>query len=337
MRSILMASLLVLGLLSTSNAQQLYSIGSNGIIRADVDGSNQKVIYAVSGAELPWSRPLIAVDSEGGWIYWTTAEPTLKRLSLDDSRVEALFDRHVVGFRPPTGLEYDAAARRVLLSFGDETWCCAPDGSRFRKLFSWKDPRHRSEATALVSGMSPGGSEKTSPSKDTMVTAVRKAFGPIGQTLSAIDAEGLVAFVSMPKRWNRAAAPLVRDYLDPNVSAEKWVKESASRIGELRTIAMEMTAVSIAISHEKLRDLFMRISKNYRTKLACLTNMHIAVAQGNVEAETKALAALPLGTEEGLQNAMELMDMVRPYMISPAIIEIARKTGQEVGDLMKPE
>lgn len=54
------------------------------------------------------------------------------------------------------------------------------------------------------------------------------------QPTSSSYLDALALFSGLPNRWNRAAAPILRDYLDPNVPAERWVKEASQYIGELR-------------------------------------------------------------------------------------------------------
>ena len=143
--------------------------------------------------------------------------------------------------------------------------------------------------------------------------------------------------MATPDRWNRAAAPLVRDYLDPNVPRDRWVVEAAPYIGELRAAHVEMQTCALAIQDPGIRATSTEIAANYRAKLDWITRLHNAVAHGDATAEQQATAGLSEAAAEGQVLAIALLDKVRPYVDPQVLSEKARKQGKEIGELMKPK
>lgn len=130
-------------------------------------------------------------------------------------------------------------------------------------------------------------------------TGARVALGASGPSISASDWDAIYSFREFAKRWNDAAAPFVRDYLDPNVPADRWVREASQHVKELRSVHIEMYARTVAIEDAGIRGTLEDMTANYRTKLDCLTRIHIAVAQGNAEAEQQAQQDLSNAATEG--------------------------------------
>ncbi len=50
----------------------------------------------------------------------------------------------------------------------------------------------------------------------------RAALKANGKSITTSDWNVIEDFDDFTARWNRAAAPFVRDYLDPNVPADRW-------------------------------------------------------------------------------------------------------------------
>jgi hypothetical protein len=156
-------------------------------------------------------------------------------------------------------------------------------------------------------------------------------------SLSSADVDTIAALMATPDRWNRAAAPLVRDYLDPNVPRDRWVVEAAPYIGELRAAHVEMQTCALAIQDPGIRATSTEIAANYRAKLDWITRLHNAVAHGDATAEQQATAGLSEAAAEGQVLAIALLDKVRPYVDPQVLSEKARKQGKEIGELMKPK
>jgi len=167
-------------------------------------------------------------------------------------------------------------------------------------------------------------------------SGVRATLHAQSPSISPGDADAIAEFIDLPRRWNQSAAPLVRDYLDPNVPADRWVKGASAFIGELRAAYLEMQTTTLAIQDPGIRNTFQDITVNYRAKLDCVTALHNAVAQGNQEAEQQAQLALSEASAEGQKLAQGLLDRLRPYVDPTVLADEMRKRGREIGELMKP-
>jgi hypothetical protein len=193
--------------------------------------------------------------------------------------------------------------------------------------------------TLIVAGCTEGerSNSGAGQTKSTDQDVVRAVAQPENKWISAGDLEAIAMFVELPSRWNRAAAPLVRDYLDPNVSADRWVREASGYMGELRAVHVEMQATLLAMQDPGVKKTFDEIASNYRTKLDCLTALHFAVAQGDQQAEQRAQEVLSEASAEGQRLAQSLLHRLTPYVDPQLLIRELSKRGKEIGALMKPQ
>jgi hypothetical protein len=180
---------------------------------------------------------------------------------------------------------------------------------------------------------------KASGPSDFQSRDVARALGPESRTLSPGDVDLIRAYSSLPMQWNRAAAPLVRDYLDPNVPADRWVKQVSAHLGKLRAVLLEMEVCTLAIQDSGIRKMLREIVANYKAKLDCLTVLHIAVANGDEQAQLQAQKDLSEAGAEGKKLNLALVDGMRPHMDQvdqQAAADELRKHAKEIGELMKP-
>ena len=126
------------------------------------------------------------------------------------------------------------------------------------------------------------------------------------------DADAIENFYGFAARWNRFATPFVRDYNDPNVSADRWVREAAQYVKELRAVYMEMHARTVTIEDAGLKSTLENLTANYQTKLDYVTRLHKAVAQGDAEAEQHAQQELSIAAAEGQRLAKAMIQRQRP-------------------------
>lgn len=189
----------------------------------------------------------------------------------------------------------------------------------------------------IVNGCGPSESDSQVPREKAVDQASGAIFQAQSPSISAGDTDAIAAFADLPARWNRSAAPLVRDYLDPNVPAERWVKEASAHIGELRAVQIEMHGLTFAIQDTGIKKTFQEIAVNYRAKLDCVTALHNAVAQGDEMAAQHAQQALSEASAEGQKLAQSFLDRLRPYVDPQVLTDELRKRGKEIGELMKPQ
>lgn len=164
----------------------------------------------------------------------------------------------------------------------------------------------------------------------------RSVFQAQSRTVSAGDLDALAHFGELTGRWNSAAAGLVRDYLDPNVSPEQWVQSASADVGALRAVWLEMQAFTIAIQDPGIRKVFDSFTLNYRAKLDGITSLHNAVALGDMAGEENALQRIGIATTEGNDMARSMIERLRPFIDPQVLSEELRKRGKTIGDLMKP-
>lgn len=188
----------------------------------------------------------------------------------------------------------------------------------------------------VTNGCRSSGSDPQVPTQDTVGQAGERAvFKAETPSISAGDADAIANFVDLPSRWNHSAAPFVRDYLDPNVSVDRWVKEASVYVAELRAVHVEMQSCIYAIQDPGIKKTFQEFAANYRVKLDCVTELHNAVARGDQEAELQAQNKLSEASAEGLRLAQTFLDRLRPYVDPQVLTEELRKRGKVIGELMK--
>ncbi|MDD1416354.1 hypothetical protein MEN41_17560 [Dolichospermum sp. ST_con] len=150
------------------------------------------------------------------------------------------------------------------------------------------------------------------------------------------DIEVIIYLSSLPSQWNKAVAPFIRDYLDPNISSEQWVKEASFHIGKLRSIYLEMNALTLMIQDAGIRNTFKEFVENYRAKLSGVTDLHYAVASGDATAEEQASQAISKASSKGNQLAQSFLQKLRPYIDNKVLIYELQKRGRNIDELMKP-
>lgn len=190
---------------------------------------------------------------------------------------------------------------------------------------------------AAIGCGTPPSSSRVRPTGSVGQEGLQAAFQAEGRALSAGDADAIALFIDLPSRWNQSAAPLVRDYLDPNVPADRWVKEASTHVSELRAVYLEMQTATFAIGDPGIKTTCEELVENYRAKLDSVTALHNAVARGDQEGEQQAQHALSTASAEGHRLASAFLDRLRPYVDSQTLVSEMTKRGKAVGELMKPK
>jgi len=83
---------------------QEVGVGRGAIKRADLDGSNIETVISIQG--IPFG---IAIDSEGGKLYWTNSLGSIQRANLDGSRIQKI----VTGLDPSENFALATGSLRV--------------------------------------------------------------------------------------------------------------------------------------------------------------------------------------------------------------------------------
>ncbi|MCA6531333.1 MAG: hypothetical protein IM566_23335 [Pseudanabaena sp. M152S2SP2A07QC] len=150
------------------------------------------------------------------------------------------------------------------------------------------------------------------------------------------DVDVIISLSGLPSQWNKAAAPFIRDYLDPNISSEQWVKEASFHIGKLRSIYLEMNALTLMLQDAGIRNIFEEFVDNYKAKLIAVTDLHFAVAHGDPTAEKQASQAISKAASKGNQLAQSFLQKLRPHIDNKTLIYELQKRGRSIDELMKP-
>lgn len=167
-------------------------------------------------------------------------------------------------------------------------------------------------------------------------TAASVVLQAQSSSVSSADIDAFVRFSDLTGRWNRASAIFVRDYLDPNVAVGLWVQSASTQIGTLRAVWLEMQANSLAVKDSGIRALFDDFTRNYGAKLAAITSLHNAVANGDQQEEQAALRSLEAANAEAKTMAESMLERLRPYINPNTLREELTKRGRSLGELMKP-
>lgn len=157
------------------------------------------------------------------------------------------------------------------------------------------------------------------------------------KTISEGDRYAIQLFMQLPSRWNHAAAPLIRDYMDPNVPTDRWVKEASIHIGELRAVRIEMATIVVGMQDPGIKSSFDEMANNYRDKLDCLVALQNAVARGDRKAEESAMTSLSEAATQGQQLAKTWLDRLRPHVDQQKLIETLNIQGKKTAELLRPE
>lgn len=162
-----------------------------------------------------------------------------------------------------------------------------------------------------------------------------KALGADSSRLSEHDWNAFREIGKLQREWNVLIAPMARDLLDPNVSGEVWVKGSTPIIEKMRSIHRSMMGYAISIEDKGLRATAMKLVENNRAKLLAMTQMHIAVANGDVEGQQAAGQALNKAGSEGTAMALELMEKLRTFSDGDMLLREMQERTNEIDEALK--
>lgn len=124
-----------------------------------------------------------------------------------------------------------------------------------------------------------------------------------GSDLDIVD--NLSQFLS---KWNEAATPLVRDYIDENVSGDEWLETAGASIPEMDSARAGQRRAIESIRDSGLRVTFLPMAENYDAKFEAVTSLREAVRSGDTDAQEEAAQRMTRLGEEGQRLASELLD-----------------------------
>lgn len=138
----------------------------------------------------------------------------------------------------------------------------------------------------------------------------RKAAQTLGASESVSDSDlnivdNLDQFTS---KWNEAATPLVRDYLDEGVSADAWLETAKSTLGDMDSARAGLRRAIESIKDSGLRATFTPMADNYDAKFNAVSALREAVRTGDADAEKAAADRVTQLGQEGQRLASALLD-----------------------------
>ena len=131
--------------------------------------------------------------------------------------------------------------------------------------------------------------------------------GTTPEAPSASDEELMEELREHTSSWNEVLAPVVADYLDPNVDADAWVVEAGPLFSELEPKIRAMGDIAAQLSDQLVRRDLFEIIQNYQAKLAAFSALVNAVSAGDGDAERQAQIDLNEASQAGTQLAQEFM------------------------------
>lgn len=189
----------------------------------------------------------------------------------------------------------------------------------------------------LSAGCEPSAQPDAAANSEAHGKAAADPLNAEGNSISQNDADILAGFSDLASKWNRVAAPLVRDYVDPNVPAARWVRDASAQVGGLRAVFLEMHANALGIQDPGIRRLILEIVQNYRSKLDSVTALHNTVAVGDQDGEQRAQERLAAASAEGQNLARSLLERLRPFVDPSELTAVLKKRGKDIGALLVPQ
>lgn len=139
--------------------------------------------------------------------------------------------------------------------------------------------------------------------------------------------------------WNRVTAPFMRDFLDPTVSAETWVRDARKPLAKMRAVVAEMNSVALLIEDPGVRATAKSLAGVYNTKLGIGTRLHLAVANGDDAAQSAALQDLERANAHHLVVAESVIGSLRPHLTAhelDQVLKAFRANSRELDRRLQP-
>jgi len=163
--------------------------------------------------------------------------------------------------------------------------------------------------------------------------------GTLLECLQESDYHRIEEFMGLTGRWNEVSAPMVLQYLDPEVGAEDWVKSAQPVLAEMREIHSLMKMEVALFPPSPFRDEYLSVLvESQGRKLAAMTGIHTAVYDGDVEAETEGQAAIQEIADEQSVLILGMFDELRKAgLMSQDVEDSIRDRSEKSAKLLNPQ
>jgi hypothetical protein len=163
-----------------------------------------------------------------------------------------------------------------------------------------------------------------------------KALGSKTGAVSQHDIDAVGRLSGLSREWNTTVAPLIRDYMDPTVSAEAWVQASRQQLAGLRSVYTRYYAIVMSMEDEGIRSSAQELANNYKDKLAALVSLQHAVSVGDADAELAAQVGIQTAAQEGQELGMALIARMRQIIPADSVEAWLTESADAVNKAMQP-
>ncbi len=164
------------------------------------------------------------------------------------------------------------------------------------------------------------------------VVSTSQATNNVFSHLTKNDITTLKDYEQYTKAWNQTSGKIIGGYLNTSVSREDWVTETNVDLPVLRGIVLKMNVSLVLVDDKEMIDWLTKFVENYKEKLNGITNLHLAVAQGNAQWEKDALIELDKAAKKGqamgLEFLAEIKDLVDPETLRKMSKEAAEASAE---------
>ena len=163
--------------------------------------------------------------------------------------------------------------------------------------------------------------------------------GTLFEGLDLDDFSRVETVMGFTGRWNEVSAPMVIQYLDPEVSAEQWVKDASPVLAELREILAQMKSELILFPKSSFRDSYLaELLRTQGEKLDAMTQIHKAVSQGDQEAELLAQEVIQGIADEQKELILGFFDQMREAgLMTSEVEQVIKDRSQKNAALLNPQ
>jgi len=167
---------------------------------------------------------------------------------------------------------------------------------------------------------------------------LRKSNGTLFEGMSLDDLPRIELFMELTGRWNEVSAPIVLQYLDPEVAAEDWVEAAKPVLGEMREILVLMKSEALLFPKCRYRDTCLSpLVESQGRKLDAFTRLHGSVSNMDEESELAAQATIQEIAAEQSVLISKMFDELRSTgLMSPYVEEVVRDRAEKNARLLNP-
>ena len=168
-------------------------------------------------------------------------------------------------------------------------------------------------------------------------TVLAQAYRARTTPLSQNDTEILLRYGGRGREWNRISAPLIRDYLDPRVTAEQWVERAKAPLGQLRTVVFGMKSDCQLLSDEGSQETLKPIVETYESLLGLYHRLRDSIINGDTNVQPTIVTELQAVALRKQQLALPIVKSLRQQMGSEYMDQRIQEMITELGTLTTPK